>query len=315
MTDGCPTVGAATDDVGSDGWAPELAAAASGGRWAAADEHHVHIWSGQRLERSVDRPALLGGGPPRFLAEGTLLVGRYAVDPDTGAATERVPMDAVVTAFDHRADGDRLAVRAVAWTADGARALLFAQYPPTRVKGASDDVRPGGMLALVSTGLPDVRVLDRGRFLDSGRLAGDRWLCAGGRGLRAFDPVSGDAVLSVEPDIGVTAVVTVGDVVVAGLASGEIVRVDVPEPDRLLRWPRHEAAVDAVALSPDGGLIASGDRNGHLTVWRADGTDPLLDTTVPGRVDGVCFLSGEHLVVAVGGPSRQLRHLSLNGER
>lgn len=314
MTDPDGGSDAVTNRATTDGWAPALAAGPDGS-WAAADEHHVHLWSGQQLMRSVDLPALLGGGPPRFLADGTLLAGRYAVDADSGVATERVPLDDLVTAYDPLADGDRLAVRAVAWTADGAHALLFAQYPPTRVKGVSDDVPPGGMLALVSTDPYEVRVVDRGRFLNVGALAGDRWLCAGGRSLRAVDPASGQVVVAVDPGTGVTAVATAGDVVIAGLATGEVLRVDVPQPDQLLRWTGHTAVVDAVALSADATLVASGDRDGHVCVRRADGGETVLDTTVPGRIDGLSFLGGEDLVVAAGGADRQLRHLPLRGER
>jgi hypothetical protein len=303
--------------LSATGWAPALAASTHNEHWAAADEHSVHVWSGDRLAHSVDLPGLLGGGPPRFLADGTLLAGRYAIAPDTAAATERVPLTLLAEAYDPMADSARLAVTA-AWTTDGTHGLVFAQYPPTRLRGDRDAVRPGGMLASVTvqrgmTESVDVRVLDRGRRLDVGCLSADRWLCAGGDELRVFDPARGDTVTSMAFEADVTAVTTVGDVVVAGLSTGDVLTNRVPA-GQLLRSSHHEAVVAALALSADGTLAASGDRAGRLVVWRVDGTEAMLHTTVPGSVDGICFLRPDHLVVAVGGPDQTLQHVQLTGD-
>jgi sugar lactone lactonase YvrE len=207
-------------------------------------------------------------------------------------------------------------VRSVAWTADGRYALVRAEYPPTRELGATDEVATGEFLAFVGPDPSTVTVLDKGRRLGRAALAGDRWLCAGGRGVRVVDPAGASIRLTFEPRAGVGAVATLGDVVVAGLAAGEVVRLDAADPDAdAQRWARHEAVIDAIALSPDGVLVASGDEDGHLAVWQTDGSAAVLEQTVPGRVDGLCFLASNRLVVAVGGPERQLLHLELPGER
>lgn len=302
-------------DLSAGGWAPTLAASAFDDRWAAADEHHVHLWSGDQLTHSVDLPGLLGGGPPRFLADGTLLAGRYAIDPDTAAPTERLSLTPLAEAYDPSADSGRLAISA-AWTTDGSRALVFARYAPTRLAGDRDSVRPGGMLALVrvsaSADPVDIRVLDRGRRLDIGCLSADRWLCAGGIELRVVDPADPTQVHSMTFDGDVTAVATIGDVVAAGLSTGGVVTSRMPAAQPV-RSSGHDAVIDALALSADGTLVASGDRSGRLLVRSIDGTQTLLDTTFSGRADGVCFLRPGHLVVAVGGPDQKLQHVSLPG--
>jgi hypothetical protein len=298
----------------TEGWAPLLAAGPDG-RWVSADGHSLHVWSGTTLERSIEA-ATLFGGPPRVLSADSALAGRYEIDLRSGDATERVSLDAVLDAYDPQGDENQLAVRAVAWTADGSHALVLAEYLPTRLKGGSDAARPGGLLALVHDGSGQLHELDRGRHLDAGPLAGDRWLVSGGERLRAFAPDSGELALDLELDDVATAVATGGDTVAAGLAGGAVIAVAVADPDALRRWTDHSAVIDAVALSPDAGLIASGDRSGGLVVRRAgDDADPVLRTELPGRVDGLCFLAADHLVVALGGAERELRHIELNGAR
>lgn len=298
----------------SAGWAPAIAAAPDGASWAAADEHHVHLWSRDRLARSVDLPGVLGGGSPRFLSGDELLAGRFAIDVATGSTTERLPVEPLAAAYDSRASADRIAVRSVAWTSDGRYALVRAEYPPTREYGKTDDIAPGAFLALVGPDPAAVTVLDRGTRLGKAALAGDRWLCSGGRGVRVVDPAGARVSLTFEPRAGVSAIATLADLVVAGLAAGEVIRLDAADPDaEPQRWARHDAVVEAVAVSPDGALVASGDEDGHLAVWSADGSAAVLEQTVPGRVDGLCFVAADHLVVAVGGPDRQWQHLELPG--
>lgn len=291
------------------GWGPALAAG-GGGRWASADAHAVHLWSADRYERSVELPGVLGGGQPRFLPGGGLLCGRFAIDPATGAAEERLPLALLASAYDPAADVARITARSVAWTRDGACALVDVEHLARRDRGAEDRAAPGSLLARVAPDGTPVQVLEDGG-LGRPAVAADRWLCAGDGSLRVFDPASADLVAEVPTGGRVTALTTLGDRVVAGLAGGQVMAVDVPTGAEPQTWLRHGAVVDAVALSPDGGRVASGDREGHLEVWHLDGGRRLLETSVPGRVDGICFLSPDRLVVAVGGPERQLRHLSL----
>ena len=298
------------------GWAPGLASG-PGGRWVAGDEHHLHVWSGSTLERTVDLSTMLGR-PPRFVTDTAVLSGRYEVDADSGAATERIPVDDLLTAYDPNGNPDQLVVRAVAWTNDGARALVVVEYRPTRLRGATDSVRPGGLLALWRSDDGTVHELDRGTLLASAPVAGDRWLVSGGTKARVFDPGSGEVALPLDTGAAATAVATVGDAVAAGLADGGVVEGNLGGSVPGDRGPTasavHHGAVSAVALSPDAALVATGDRTGVLVVRRfGAGGEPVLRTEVPGRVDGLCFLAPDHLVVAVGGPERELRHIELNG--
>jgi hypothetical protein len=294
------------------GWGAELGASPLGGRWAAADGHHVYVWSGEALQRSIDLPGVLGGGLPRFV-DGDLLVGRYAIDLDTGEATERIAIGSLAAAFDPQADEDRLSVEGVAWAGDGTSALVYCEYLPTRMLGERDDVQPGAMLALFSAGTQEVRVLDSGPFLGAGPVAGDRWLCVGGFTLRAFDADTGNESYTADLGTGVTALATLGAIAVGGLATGAIIRAGLADPEAPIQWARHGAVVDAVAISPDGALIASGDREGRLAVWSMDGAEQVLDLQLGDSIDGVCFLSAANLVVAVSGANGGLRHIPLAG--
>ena len=295
----------------TDGWAPALAGGANG-HWVSASSGAVYVWSGHTLERSVELAASLGG-PPRVLADGRVLAGRFAVDPATGEASERIGFDALRSAFHPQADPGLFEVREVAWSRDGNHALVFAELVPTRLDGAEDELPPGSVLewASASDG-STVKVLERDAFLSAQPLAGDRWLVAGGDALRAVEPGSGEQVMAVEFEDPVSAVATSGDIVAAALSGGTVAIVAPPDEVSLQRWRRHGAVPDAIALSPDATLVASGDRSGDLQAWTADGTRQVLQQPLDGRVDGLCFLAPDHLVVAVGGTNRQLLHLTID---
>lgn len=55
--------------------------------------------------------------------------------------------------------------------------------------------------------------------------------------------------------------------VVAGSASGEV-RVHLPRSRYRDRWPAHDGKVEALAVSPDGGLVATGGRGRAIRLWR-----------------------------------------------
>ena len=291
----------------TDGWAPGLAGSVR--RWVSSDQHAVHIWSDTTLEQSVER-ATQFGLPPRVLADGSVRAGRYELAVGSDEVRELIALESVQKAYDPAGNVQQLIAGQVAWTADGARALLLAEYKPTRVLGESDLVMPGKMLGLADAATGELRVRDQGPFIAGGPVAADRWAVSGGAVLRAFDPATGDVVLS--QDTGqVGAVATLGDIVVGGSPNGTVHRMSVGDPGAGARWPRHAAFVESVALSPDGTRLASGDWNGDLQVWTLDGAQQLLQRTVGGRVDGLCFLADDHLVVAVGGGTRALLHIAL----
>jgi hypothetical protein len=295
----------------TQGYAAQLAVGPNG-RWVAADEHTLHVWAGTTLERTVDLATMLGG-PPRFGTDESVLAGRVEVDLKTGASTERIALRAVLDCYDPQGNPEQLAVRSVAWANDGRHALVFAEYLPTRLHGGTDTVRPGALLAMAQADDPKLRELDRGRFLDAGRLSGDRWLVSGGRRLLAFEPGRQTPVLDLDPDDAVSGIATRDDIIAAGLSGGEVLIVAVNTADDVQRWPGHDAVIDAVAVSSDGRLVATGDRDGHLLVRAVDTAGAVLGTDLAGSIEGVCFLAPDHLVVAVDGDDTELRHIELNG--
>jgi WD40 repeat protein len=56
-----------------------------------------------------------------------------------------------------------------------------------------------------------------------------------------------------------------------GAATGDVALWKIPNSERLLHLRQFGEAVDAVAFSPDGQLLAAGSRDGAIQVWHANG--------------------------------------------
>ena len=66
--------------------------------------------------------------------------------------------------------------------------------------------------------------------------------------------------------------------VAVGAFNGKAMLAAVDRLHQHMEWPAHAAPVTAVAITPDGSLIATGSRSGRVTLWQrqADGVQPLV---------------------------------------
>ena len=125
-----------------------------------------------------------------------------------------------------------------------------------------------------------------------------------------IDPGTGEVTARSTLDSTVTAIATVGDTVAVAVAAGDVVILHAISGSTR-KWHALDAVVDALALSPDGELVACGDRAGHLKVQRVGSGETVFETTVAGRIDGMSFFGSVRVIVAVGGTQRRILHLDV----
>ncbi|MCF7983081.1 MAG: hypothetical protein K9L70_01635 [Thiohalocapsa sp.] len=102
---------------------------------------------------------------------------------------------------------------------------------------------------------------------------------------------------------------------VATAGGSDVAVWDTPQtgPGRAVPLRAHEAAVTALAYAPDGGLLASADRDGRVCLWR-DGGDLLLTFVLGAEVTALSW-SPDGAVLALGCTDGQLRVLEPGGRR
>lgn len=100
-------------------------------------------------------------------------------------------------------------------------------------------------------------------------------------------------------------------------ASGNSVVVrDLEDPKKNLVASLHNVPVTAARLSPSGGLVASGDRDGNLIVWanRADALEKYKTKALGGAIRDIAFSDdGERLVVVGEGKGSYAAVMTLTG--
>ena len=133
-----------------------------------------------------------------------------------------------------------------------------------------------------------------GRLLATGSDDGTArlWRVAGCAPLASFETGAPANTVTFTPD---------GGALLVGLESGEMTLLSLADKRERIRFEGHGDILTAVAMSPDGGRIASAAIDGRLSIW--DGrTGALLFTVAAdvGRIGDVGFAGGSHQVYTVG---------------
>ncbi len=268
-------------------------------------------WGGYEVINMVQVALAIASEPENaesLLRDGLTLLrrcaGRSAQEQGAGALARLVLGLEDPPAERRRRRGQRFGaepelVRAIAFSPDGARVVTTCRTGFVSVRDAA-------------SGAP-VRVL-RGKVTDLFAAAftrdGARVLVAGLDGqVTLWDPLAGeageaDASWPAHPD-GVTclAVLPDGRVVTAGY--DRVARVWSP-PARsgggaalLVLEGHHERSIQALALSPDGALAATGDGEGRVVAWDLASGEVRWIATQTSGVSGAAFiLDGAHLITA-----------------
>lgn len=143
------------------------------------------------------------------------------------------------------------------------------------------------------TAIPTEKVYSLAFSSDGGSLA----VATGTNTVRVFDTTSWRQRLAMRQNwLGNASVFTVafsplGDELAAGasVADGGVVQLWYTSDGRRGRKITHGAGVWAVAFSPDGGWLATGDHDGNVQIWNARTGKPLMRFAHLGPVHGAAF--------------------------
>lgn len=143
------------------------------------------------------------------------------------------------------------------------------------------------------TAIPTEKVYSLAFSSDGGSLA----VATGTNTVRVFDTTSWRQRLAMRQNwLGNASVFTVafsplGDELAAGasVADGGVVQLWYTSDGRRGRKITHGAGVWAVAFSPDGGWLATGDHDGNVQIWNARTGRPLMRFAHLGPVHGAAF--------------------------
>lgn len=105
-----------------------------------------------------------------------------------------------------------------------------------------------------------------------------------------------------EPGADVLAFSPDGSTLVAGLEGGEVMVLDPIKAGLLATLAGHESSVVALAFSPSGDRLATGDsQDGVVVVWSTRTFEPIATLTMPDdRVNDLAFISQARLWVSYG---------------
>ncbi len=224
---------------------------------ALDDQGKIHRYSLQRARSVIERPTSSKLQPPT----GWLTGPRTSPPPDPGSSTLGPPTgsfaEPVVLASLGTWSHSDLVV-----TPDGGTALVGtggnsppAVFAVNLTKPGSSAILVGHKSALRSLALsPDGRILATGSWDFSLRLTD------------LADHVSRE-VARFEEDVNALAFDRAGRWLAAGIDDGTLALRSPSAPTRDLRWQGHPGHVSAVALSPDGSLLASGGEEHAVRIW------------------------------------------------
>ena len=95
-------------------------------------------------------------------------------------------------------------------------------------------------------------------------------LVQAGRTLRIVDPAGGHAETALDlPAGGLTSLAVAGKRVALGTAGGETILLDYPSKAEIGTFKGHQGPVTAIALSEDGGFLATASTDGTVRIWSA----------------------------------------------
>jgi WD40 repeat protein/beta-lactamase regulating signal transducer with metallopeptidase domain len=133
----------------------------------------------------------------------------------------------------------------------------------------------------------------------------DRWIAvAAGNGLALLDARTGLPPFGGSPEAEATALATGSDMLFTGNADGAIAVWSFAEKRQLRTWRAHGAAIDALAVSPNGNTLASAARDGTLMVWDAGTGEPLRK--LDGSLTNHLAFSPDGRVLAAMGPAQTI---------
>lgn len=150
----------------------------------------------------------------------------------------------------------------------GQQQVLLVELAPAAANGAAPGAPELAGILPFPEGLPQCLAFSRdgrtliasgGRGANSGRVVG--WSVADGR--RLFE-------VGAEDDSILAADLSPDQKLVAFGTTDKLVKVVTTAGEKVHQMKKHTDWVTAVAFSPDGVLLATGDRNGNLYVWEAE---------------------------------------------
>ena len=255
-----------------------MVAVGAGDAWACAASDRIQLWRGSALELEEPAPGKVAG--LRFGADGTLLAAPHAFDLQSREWRPLPRSEALGAGYELAGAG---------WDPGGALLVLATRFRPSKRVGAGSGPASGTQrLSAVdaASGRVTAELYSGAGHVSYAAIAvDDAVVAAAYADVRLWDRAELSPLAPLEAGRIVQRQLALGGGLLAAVSAEGCARTwTLPELRPAGSWTAHADEASAVAVHPEGTLVATGGADGRVALWSSDGT-PRGEAELGGAVD------------------------------